>query len=77
MFPIAKNGNKLIKQFNQPSLLSFSSLYKKEDWNTARFRTVCVDWYIFINSILIIRISPIYSYSAEKETTGIIIFLIL
>lgn len=47
MFPIAKNGNKLIKQFNQPSLLSFSSLYKKEDWNTARFRTACVDWYIF------------------------------
>lgn len=29
MFPIAKNGNKLIKQFNQPSLLPFSFCIRK------------------------------------------------
>ena len=30
--------------------------------------------YFLLTPFLIIRISPIYSYSAEKETTGIIIF---
>ena len=36
--------------------------------------SLCRLVYFLLTPFLIIRISPIYSYSAEKETTGIIIF---